>query len=119
MTQQLTKKGFAWTEKAQRAFNMLKQAMVTTPVLALSNFDKPFSIETDACDTGIGVVLVQEGHPVVYYSKALGVTNQKLSTYEKDFLAVMMAVDKWRSYLQCGPFMIVTDHKSLCTLGDQ
>lgn len=45
-------------------------------------------------------VLVQDGHPVAYMSKALGIKNQKLSTYEKEFLAVMMAVDKWRQYLQ-------------------
>jgi hypothetical protein len=68
--------------------------MVNTPVLALPNFSRPFSIETDACDTGIGAVLVQDGHPIAYFSKALGVRNQKLSTYEKEFLAVMMAVDK-------------------------
>ena len=54
--------------------------MVTTPVLVLPNFDKPFAIETDACDTGIGAVLTQEGHPVAYFSKALGTRNQKLST---------------------------------------
>lgn len=119
LTQQLTKKGFQWTEQAQLAFDTLKQAMVTTPILALPNFDKPFSIETDACDTGIDAVLVQEGHPIAYYSKALGIKNQKLSTYEKEFLAVMMAVDKWRSYLQRGPFTILTYHKSLCTLGNQ
>lgn len=118
LTQQLTKKGFAWTEQVQLAFDTLKKVMVTTPVLALPNFNKPFSIEKDACNTGIGAVLVQDGHPITYYSKALGVRNQKISTNEKEFMAVMMAVDKWRSYLQRGPFTIVTDHKSLCTLGD-
>jgi hypothetical protein len=93
--------------------------MVHTPVLALPNFDRTFSIETDAYDTGIGAVLVQDNHPIAYFSKALGVKNQQLSTYEKEFLAVMMAVDKWRTYLQRGPFVIVTDHKSLCNLEDQ
>ena len=58
---------------------MLKQAMVSTPVLALPNFTRPFAIETDACDTGVGAVLTQDGHPVTYLSKALGVRNQKLS----------------------------------------
>lgn len=92
--------------------------MVTTPMLALPNFDRAFAIETDACDTGIGAMLTQDGHPVAYFSKALGVRNQKLSTYEK-FLAVMMAVDKWRQYLQRGPLDILTDHKSLYNLGEQ
>lgn len=54
-----------------------------------------------------------------YYNKALGVQNQKLPTYEKEFMAVMMAVDKWRSYLNRGPSVIKTDHKSLCNLEDQ
>lgn len=94
LTQLLTKKGFHWNEQAQDAFEQLKVAMVSTPVLALPNFDRPFSIETDACDTGIGAVLVPEGHPVAYMSKALGIRNKKLSTYEKEFLAVMMAVEK-------------------------
>jgi hypothetical protein len=58
LTQLLTKKGFQWNEQAQQAFVQLKQAMVNTPVLALPNFDRTFSIETDACDTGIGAVLV-------------------------------------------------------------
>ena len=64
LTQLLTKKGFQWNEQAQAAFEQLKQAMLNTPVLALPNFDRPFSIETDACDTGIGAVLVQDNHPV-------------------------------------------------------
>lgn len=119
LTQLLTKKGFAWNEQAEVAFQELKLSMVNTPVLALPNFDRPFTIETDACDTGIGAVLVQDGHPVAYFSKALGIRNQQLSTYEKEFLAVIMAVDKWRAYLQRGPFVILTDHKSLCNLGDQ
>ena len=45
--------------------------------------------------------------------------NQKLSVYEKEFLAVIMAIDKWRPYLQRGPFTIITDHRSLCHLQDQ
>jgi hypothetical protein len=64
-------------------------------------------------------MLTQRGHPVAFFGKALSVTNQKLSTYEKEFMAVLMAVDKWRSYLMRKPFIIRTDHKSLCSLQDQ
>jgi hypothetical protein len=119
LTQLLTKKGFEWTTEATTAFLKLKTAMLSTPVLALPNFDLPFTVETDACDTGVGAVLMQQGHPIAYMSKALGVMNQKLSIYEKEFLAVIMAVDKWRQYLQRGPFTILTDHKSLSNLNDQ
>lgn len=99
LTQLLTKKGFSWTEEATAAFMQLKQAMVHTPVLALPNFELPFTVDTDACDTGIGAVLTQQGHPIAYMSKALGILNRKLSVYEKEFLAVIMAIDKWRQYL--------------------
>jgi hypothetical protein len=44
-------------------------------------------------------VLTQNGHPVAFFSKALNVTNQKLSIYEKEFLVILMVVDKWRTYL--------------------
>ena len=119
LSQLLTKKGFYWNEQATQAFLALKQAMAQAPVLALPNFSEPFTVETDACDTGVGAVLMQKGHPIAYMSKALGILNCKMSIYEKEFLAVIMAVDKWRPYLQRGPFQIVTDHKSLCNLEDQ
>jgi hypothetical protein len=119
LTNLLTKKGFGWSEQAETAFQHLKQAMSSTPVLALPDFTLPFTVETDACDNGVGAVLSQNGHPIAYLSKALGVNNRKLSVYEKEFLAVMMAMDKWRPYLQRGPFTILTDHKSLVNLQDQ
>lgn len=119
LTTLLQHREFQWTPQAQLAFDKLKQAMTETPVLALPNFDKPFCIETDACDSGIFAVLSQDSHPVAYMSRALGVNNKKLSVYEKEFLAVMMAVDRWRSYLLRVPFVIRTDHQSLCHLGDQ
>jgi hypothetical protein len=119
LTQLLSKKGFAWSSEAAEAFQSLKEALTHTPVLALPDFFQPFVIETDACDTGVGAVLMQHGHPIAYMSKALGIMNRKLSVYEKEFMAVMLAVDKWRQYLQRGPFLILTDHKSLCNLSDQ
>jgi hypothetical protein len=70
-----------------------------TIVLALPDFTQPFVIETDAYDKGVGAVLVQNGHPVSFFSKALSVSNQRLFTYEKEFLVVLMAVDKCHFYL--------------------
>lgn len=119
LTNLLKKQSFQWSPAANVAFQELKQAMITTPVLTLPDFSKQFCIETDACANGIGAVLSQQGHPVAFYSKALGPTNQKLSIYEKEFMAIMMAVERWRSYISRGPFIIKTDHKSLCNLEDQ
>ncbi|WVZ51135.1 hypothetical protein U9M48_002309 [Paspalum notatum var. saurae] len=93
--------------------------MVETPVLAIPNFDLPFTIETDACDTGIGAVLMQNGRPVVYLSKAFGPSYTKYSIYEKEFLALIMAVEKWKQYLHYQEFIIQTDHKSLAYLTEQ
>lgn len=93
--------------------------MMSTPVLAIPNFNVPFVVETDASDVGIGAVLMQGGQPVAFLSKALGPSHQKLSIYEKEFLALIMAVDKWRPYLQRQEFIIKTDHKSLSYLCEQ
>jgi hypothetical protein len=66
---------FLWTTKHQLAFDTLKKALTSAPVLALPDFSKPFEIETDASDRGVGAVLMQAGHPLAYLSKALGPKN--------------------------------------------
>jgi hypothetical protein len=63
--------------------------------------------------------LTQDGHPIAYFSKGPSANNQKLSTYEKEFLELTMAVDKWKCYLYKNPFVIKTSHQSLCHLQDQ
>ena len=76
----LLKKGaFQWNDQAQQAFETLKQALVTAPVLALPNFDKKFIIEIDASKGGIGAGLVQEGQPIAFISKSLGPKWHRLS----------------------------------------
>jgi hypothetical protein len=62
---------------------------------------------------------MQQNHPIAYLSKSLGVKAQALSTYEKECLTLIMAVTKWKSYLQHREFTILTDHKSLIHLGEQ
>lgn len=70
-------------------------------------------IETDACYTGIGAVFMQEGKPLAFLSKALSPRQLELSTYEKELLAISMAVQKWRTYLLGQRFVIKTDHEAL------
>lgn len=63
--------------------------------------------------------MMQHDQPVAFLSKALGPVHQKLSIYEKEFLALIMAVEKWQPYLQGQEFIIRTDHKSLSYLCEQ
>jgi hypothetical protein len=93
--------------------------MTSTLVLAFLDFSQEFVVETDACDTGIGAILSQSGHHIAYFSKGLSAANKKLSTYEKESLAILMTVEKWGCYLHKNPFVIKTDHQSLTHLQDQ
>jgi RNase H-like domain found in reverse transcriptase len=68
--------------------------IINVPVLALPDFTKPFVIETDACQYGIGVVLMQFKRLIAFLSQKLGTKNQELFTYEKELLALLTAVTK-------------------------
>jgi hypothetical protein len=116
----LLKKGvpFVWSPVVHDAFKSLQRALVQAPVLALPNFDKDFVLETDTCAIGVGAVLMQDGHPLAFLSRALGPKNQSLSIYDKECLAILLAIDKWKTYLQHHPFTIHTDQHSLIHLGD-
>jgi hypothetical protein len=110
---------FVWTVDHDVAFNTLKLALTSAPVLAVPDFSKRFCIETGACKNGVGVVLMQDGHPLAFISKALGSKTQGLSTYEKEYLAILIAIDQWRSYLLHSEFDIYTDQKSPVHLNEQ
>ncbi|KAG8483504.1 hypothetical protein CXB51_022371 [Gossypium anomalum] len=99
LTELLKKNRWNWSEQASVAFQSLKNALCAAPVLVLPNFQLEFTVDTDACATGVGVVLQQQRRPVAYFSKALGIRHQALSIYEKEMLAVLLAVRKWHAYL--------------------
>ncbi|KAJ0803307.1 putative nucleotidyltransferase, Ribonuclease H [Helianthus annuus] len=113
LTDLLKKDAFGWNEEAQLAFNQLKSALSSAPVLALPDFSKQFVIETDASAYGLGAVLMQDKHPISFISKALSPKQQVLSVYEKELLAILMAVKQWHYYLVTGQFLIRTDQQSL------
>ncbi|XP_015161375.1 uncharacterized protein [Solanum tuberosum] len=119
LTDLLKKEGFQWSDKATQAFEKLKEALVSAPVLVLPNNSSVFIVETDACDYGIGAVLMQESHPIAYLSKGLSIRHQGLSVYDKELLALVMAVTKWAQYLIGRKFIVRTDQKALKFLLDQ
>lgn len=113
LTNLLRKGAYQWSEEVKKTFQQLKQAFITAPILALPNMKKPFTIETDASQAGIGAVLMQDQHPRAFISKMLSPKNKRLSVYDKELLAVVYAVEKWHHYLAVLQFTTKTDQKSL------
>lgn len=119
LTSLLQKDGFCWNIAAETAFRNLKSALTTALVLTLPDFEKTFVVETDASNTGIGAVLMQDNHPICFISRALGPRHQALSVYEKELMAVVHAVQAWHAYLAHRRFIIKTDQKSLKYMVEQ
>ena len=109
----LRKDQFQWSTESKVTFNSLKQAMASTPILALPNFSKEFIVEYDTLGVGLKVVLMQERHPIVVSSQTLFLKNFGMSTYEKELMAMVFVVRKWHSYLAWHHFKIRTNHLSL------
>ncbi|RVW42513.1 Transposon Tf2-12 polyprotein [Vitis vinifera] len=99
-----------WSRQCQMAFESLKEAMSTEPVLRLPDLDLPFEVQTDASDRALGGVLVQEGHPVAFESRKLNNAEQRYSTHEKEMTAVVHCLRQWRHYLLGSIFTVVTDN---------
>ncbi|KAB5529709.1 hypothetical protein DKX38_019790 [Salix brachista] len=87
---------FGWNDDAKTAFSAFKQAMTTTPTLAMPNFNDSFTIETDASGDGIGAVLSQQNKPFAFMSRAVGVMKKIWSTYAKKMLVNVEAIRLWR-----------------------
>ena len=91
---------------AQQAFNYLKVAMSSTPVLILPNFDKEFVLETNATNFGIRAVLMQQEQPITYFSKKLSLRMKQAFAYVRELYAITEAVKKLRQYLLGRRFII-------------
>ena len=114
---------FRWTDECNRAFSKLKDLLSRSPVLITPNYNKPFKITVDACDTGMGAVISQEGddsleHPLCYYSQKFNPHERNYSTIEKELLGLILALKHFDFYLNGSPYPvdILTDHNPLVFL---
>lgn len=111
-------KHFVFSEEAKVAFDNLKCALTSSPLLTHPDFAKHFYVQCDASDIGIGAVLFQKDdvdgeHPIAYFSHKLTPAQKNYSVTERECLAVVMAIKKFRAYIELMAFTVITDHSSL------
>jgi hypothetical protein len=119
LTVLLKKEAFVWTPDATAAFDALKVALTTGPVLQLPDFDAPFIVDCDASGTGFSAVLHQGQGPIAFFSRQVAPQHAKLAAYERELIGLVQAVRHWRPYLWPREFIVRTDHCSLKHLLDQ
>lgn len=111
---------FVWDKGKQEAFKKLIVALTTAPVLASPDYKIPFEIQADASKKACGAVLVQKqdgGEKVIaYMSQKFTATQQKYTVTELECLAVILAIERFRSYIEGSQFTVITDHHSLLWL---
>lgn len=109
-----------WNDRAEEAFLKIKQALVSAPILRSPDFSKKFTVQCDASDTGIAGVLTQEvdGAEVVvaYCSRALSRAERNYTVSERELLAMLFSIEKFRPYIEGVRFTLITDHYSLLYL---
>ena len=102
---------FAWREEQEKAYDSLVHSLCSRPVLGYPDWSKRFTIEVDASNVGIGAVVHQDGVPIEYGSRVLNAAETRYSTTEKEILAAVFFIDKFRYYLAGKEFTLVTDHQ--------
>lgn len=107
----------SWNETADTAFKALKRALSSTPVLAMPDYNRPFYIQTDASDIGIGAILMQkfdgEEKVIAYTSYKFKKAEKRYMTTEKELYAIVKGIEKFLPYIQGVKFFVITDHSAL------
>ena len=113
---------FRWTDECQASFEAIKLFLCNNPVLKSPDFNRPFILQIDACDSGAGGVLLQDNpdgvlHPVSYTSSKFKPHQRTYSTIEKEALSLVLALQKYECYLQgASEISVFTDHNPLVFL---
>jgi len=113
MTKVLKGTKFIWTPQAQKSFEELKDKLTHAPVPVLPCFEKMFEVECDSSRVSIGAMLIQEGRPLAYFSEKVTESRRKYSTYDKEFFAIVRALEHWTHYLIANEFFLHSDHEAL------
>lgn len=115
-------RAFVWSDECTRAWAEIKERLVTAPVLACPDFSREFVVQCDGSNFGIGAVLTQDfedGEKVIaYISRSLTRQERNFTTTEKECLAVLWAIEKFRPYVEGSHFTVITDHYSLVWLNN-
>ena len=104
-----------WAKVHQKASEEIKRTITKETLLLYPNFNEVFEIHTDASKTHLGVDISQNGKPVAFYSRKLTPTQTKYTTTERELLAIVETLKKFRNILLGQQIKIYTDHKSLHT----
>ncbi|CAL2230132.1 unnamed protein product [Prunus armeniaca] len=108
---------FVFDDKCEKAFNHLKELLTSAPIIVPPDWSLPFELMCDASDYALGAVLGQrkdkKPHVIYYASRTLNDAQLNYSTTEKELLAVVFALDKFRSYLLGTKVIIYSDHAAL------
>ena len=108
---------FYWNPDVQgKALQKLKVLLMNAPVLGYFDTKKQTVVQCDASQAGLGAVLLQEGRPVEYASRALTATEQSYSQIEKEELAICFAMERFHTYVYARHVVIETDHKPLIAI---
>ncbi|GFS49900.1 retrovirus-related Pol polyprotein from transposon 297 [Trichonephila clavipes] len=100
-------KKIIWSIEAHKAFDVVKAAITKAPVLKLPDFKKPFELFTDASSIEVGAVLNQEQRPVVFAYRTLSAVERNYTVIEREYLAVVSALIKFRTYLGSLPIKVI------------
>ena len=108
---------FLWDDEYHgKALDSLKHSLVSSEALAYYDVSKPVVLQCDSSQSGLGAVLLQEGKPVEYASRALSDTEKSYSQIEKELLAILFGLERFHTYVYGRRITVETDHKPLITI---